>query len=138
MTYHLKAAYHNDQPIAELRTREDIASFVKNLLAAGWEHTAASVYAVADGSSTPPDHEMLVGVNGDTGVGAVRYAGNGDWYSHGDRTNPDGVIFAYFGTGHEFPADAEVPLDLVREAMWELMTMGGRRPSCVAWQEDAW
>ncbi|MGH3862862.1 Imm1 family immunity protein, partial [Actinokineospora sp.] len=46
----------------------------------------------------------------------------------------DGVEFAYFGTGHDFPADSEVSLDLVKQAMWQLLTSGGKRPNCVTWQ----
>jgi hypothetical protein len=53
---------------------------------------------------------------------------------HGDRTNPDGVEFAYFGTGHDWPAGSEVPLDVVREALAELLVRPGRRPVCVTWQ----
>ncbi|MFD7655041.1 Imm1 family immunity protein [Actinosynnema sp. NPDC059797] len=52
------------------------------------------------------------------------------------RINPGQVVLTYFGVPHDFPADAEVPLDTVREAMWELLTTGGERPTCVTWQED--
>lgn len=101
MSHQLEVACHNDRPVAVSRGREDIARFVDELLTLGWEHAAATVYAV-DPDDRPefPDHEMAI------------------------------------GTGHDFPADAEVPLDTVREAMWELLTTGGRRPGCVTWQED--
>lgn len=138
MAYHLEVAYHNDRPPAELSTRDDITRFVDELLAAGWEHSAAAVYAIdPDDRSEFPDHELIVGGDAETGLGAVRYTGGeGTWYSKGERVDPDGVVFVYFGTGHDFPADAEVPLDAVREAMWELLTTGGERPGCVEWQED--
>ncbi|GAA1303191.1 Imm1 family immunity protein [Saccharothrix xinjiangensis] len=35
-----------------------------------------------------------------------------------------------------YAVDAEVPLGAVREAMWQLLTTGGARPTCVTWQED--
>ncbi|WP_415367130.1 Imm1 family immunity protein [Saccharothrix sp. BKS2] len=69
-------------------------------------------------------------------MGALRCAGDGDWSSRGERTGPEEVVFTYLGVRHDFPADAEVPLDTVREAMWELLTTGGRRPGCVTRQED--
>ncbi|HVK23620.1 MAG TPA: Imm1 family immunity protein [Actinokineospora sp.] len=135
MTFVLEAVYRNDKPPAMLKTAEDIAAFVAELLKSDWEHTAAAVYA-RDEAADPdafPDHELLVGV--EPTRAALRYTGDGTWYSHGDHVNPNGVEFAYFGTGHDFPADSEVPLSLVRQAMAELLAGGGKRPTCVTWQE---
>ncbi|MFC6090254.1 Imm1 family immunity protein [Saccharothrix lopnurensis] len=136
MGHVLEATYRHDAGVSLLRTREDIADFVDQVLSAGWEYTAAAVYAVVEGSEADPDHELIIGADPRTGMGALRYAGDGDWFSRGERTGPEEVVFTYFGVRHDFPADAEVPLDTVREAMWELLTTGGRRPGCVTWQED--
>ncbi|WP_353962457.1 Imm1 family immunity protein [Streptomyces sp. NBC_01221] len=35
----------------------------------------------------------------------------------------------------EFPATAEIPLALVRQAAKEFLSSGGRRPTCTQWQE---
>lgn len=139
----LRVAYHHDVPERVLRTPADIDAFIAELLEAGWEYTSASVYAVPDGSDAKPDHQMIVGADKATGMGAVRYSGGpadttGDateWFSVGPRTNPEGVEFAYFGTGHDFPDDSEVPLSVVKAAMTELMAAGGLRPDCVEWRE---
>lgn len=134
MTYALEALYTNDKPPAVLRTPEDVDRFVDELLAAGWEHAAAAIYVLDGATPGLPDHEIIIGVDAVTGLGALRHSRDGTWYSRGGRTNPDGVEFAYFGTGHEFPADSEVPLDTVRQAMRELLAHGPRRPGCLAWQ----
>jgi hypothetical protein len=135
MGYVLEATYRHGGGVTFLRSREDIDRFVNELLAAGWEYTAATVYTIDEATDVDPDHELVIGANPKTDLGAVRYSGEGTWWSRGEQTNPLGVEFAYFGTGQEFPADSEVPLAIVREAMWELLTTGGKRPGCVHWQE---
>ncbi len=139
MGYVLDVAYRHDQEPKHLRTREDIDAFVDELTTLGPAYTAATAYAVEEdaveaGGDALPDHELLVGTR--AGLGAVRYSGaDGTWYVKGGRVNPEGVAFAYFGTAHEFPADAEVPLDLVREALWGLLASRGGRPGGLAWAE---
>jgi hypothetical protein len=136
MGYVLEATYRHGTGVSLLRSPEDIARFVDELLAAGWEYTAATVYAVDEANDGDPDHELTVGADSEIGLGAVRYTGeSGTWYSQGDRVNPNGVTFYYFGNDHQFPADAEVPLDTVRAAMWELLTRQGQRPDCLTWQQ---
>ncbi len=136
MGYVLDVAYRHDQPTRHLRTREEIDAFVDELLTLGWEYTAATAYAVEEGSDALPDHELLVGADPKTGLGAVRYSGEaGTWYVKGGHTNPDGVVFVYFGTGHEFPADAEVQPATVRIALWGLLAGQGRRPDGLPWAE---
>ncbi len=135
MGYVLEATYRHGGGVSLLRSREDIDRFVDELLAAGWEYTAATLYAVDDATDADPTHEVVIGVNPKTNLGAVRYSGDGTWWSRGERTNPNGVAFVYFGTGADFPANSEVPLTTVRETMWELLTTGGRLPTCVKWQE---
>lgn len=139
----LEVAYHNDVPVQPLRTEADIERFVAELLAADAFHRSASVYAIDEDTDADPDHEMIVGVDPERGVGVVRYSGGdaipgGDaeeWFSVGDQARSGGVVeYAYFGTGHEFPADSEVPLSLVQQAMAELVATSGKRPSCVTWQ----
>ncbi|MDQ3578431.1 MAG: Imm1 family immunity protein [Actinomycetota bacterium] len=142
MGFVLEVAYRHGLQARILRGVEDIDDFVAELTEAGWEYTAASVYAVEESSPEKPKHEMIIGADKTTGYGAVRYAGNsgdssdnaGEWFSVGDHVNPDGVEFAYFGTGHDFPNNSEVSIAVVKQAMAELKDSGGRRPACVTWQ----
>ncbi|MGX7825275.1 Imm1 family immunity protein [Actinokineospora sp. 24-640] len=125
-----------------MRNEVDIEGFIAELMVAGWEYTSATVYAVLEGSDVQPDHELVIGADSATGLGAVRYAGDsgdpanngGEWFSVGERVNPDGVRFVYFGTGDEWPGNCEVPLAVVKAAMVELMTSQGKRPASVVWQ----
>lgn len=135
MGYVLEVAYKHGVGVKLLRTDTDIADFLDELMAAGWEYTSATVHAVPDGSVADPDHEMAVGVDAASGLGAVRWSGDGTYYTKGDCTNPNGVEYAYFGTGHDFPPNSEVPLETVRLAMWQLLAGQGKRPAGMAWQE---
>ncbi|WNV82291.1 Imm1 family immunity protein [Umezawaea sp. Da 62-37] len=136
MEYVLDLAYQHDQEPRNLRTREEVEAFVDELATLGPAYAAATAYAVEEGSELLPDHELLIGVSGRTGLGAVRYSGaDGTWYLRGERVNPGGVSFAYFGTAQEFPSDAEVPLAVVREALWGLLVSRGGKPGGMAWSE---
>lgn len=138
MAHVLEASYRHDQEPSVLRTREDIHRFLGELGAAGWEFTAAAVYAVDEATDENPGHELIVGVNAAAGLGGLRYAGpDGDWYSRGEHTASHPVQYVYFGTGHEFPDDSEVPLAGIEQALAELLAGGGRRPTCVAWRAGA-
>ncbi|MGM1063111.1 Imm1 family immunity protein [Saccharothrix sp. Mg75] len=134
--YVLDVAYRHDQEPRHLRTREDVDTFVDELVTLGPAYSAATAYAVEEGSDVLPDHELLIGASGQTGLGAVRYSGgDGTYYLRGEQTNPEDVSFGYFGTAAEFPADAAVRLSLVREALWGLLTSRGGRPSGMTWVE---
>ncbi|MGX7829172.1 hypothetical protein ACTG9Q_29220 [Actinokineospora sp. 24-640] len=93
----LQVAYRDDVPVRTLRTAADIDEFVAELLDAGWEYTSASVYALPEGSDAKPDHQMIIGADRASGLGAVRYSGGSaipgedatEWFSVGDRANPD-------------------------------------------------
>lgn len=143
MGFVLEVSYRNEVEPRLLRTPDDIDTFLNDLLNAGWENASATVYALEENSDIAPEHELVVGVRQATSVGVVRYSGEqdgrgGEWFSRGEQVNPRGVVYAYFGTGHDFPADAEVPLCLVRQALGELLDNKGKRPTCVVWQEWQW
>jgi hypothetical protein len=128
--YVLDVAYQHDQEPRHLRTRAEVDAFINELVTLGPAYSAATAYAVEEDSDALPNHELLIGANGHTGLGAVRYSGEeGTWYGRGEQVNPKGVSFAYFGTAHEFPEDAEVPLTVVREALWGLLMSRGGRPA---------
>ena len=87
-------------------------------------------------SGDPYSQGMDVGISDDHGV--IRYSG---------RAWPEGVIstgentadhterpYFYMGSWREFPTSAEVPLDLIREAVKEFLTTDGARSTCIQWQ----
>lgn len=135
MGFVLETSHRRGDGVRVLRSRADVDLFVADLLAADWEHTAATVCAVDEGADADPDHELVVGVDAAARLGALRYAGERTWWSVGTRVNPAGVEFVHFGTGQSFPPDSEVPLAVVREALGELLVSGGRLPTCVDWRE---
>jgi len=135
MGYVLEVTYKHGQGTRVLRTASDIDAFVEELLGAGPDYTSATVYAIDEETDADPEHELVIGVDQQSGLGAVRYAGtDGEWFSQGESTNPDGVKFLYYGTAHDFPADSEVPLGIVRQALSELLSVEGQRPESVTWQ----
>ncbi len=138
MSYVLEASYKHGAGVRLLRTDDDVDGFLAELLDAGPDYQSATIYAVDEAADEDPTHELVIGVDQATELGAVRYAGDeGEWFSRGDRVNPDGVRYLYYGTAHDFPADSEVPLDLVRTALRELLANEGKRPESVQWQELA-
>ena len=131
----LEASYKHGAGVTLLRTDGDIDDFLAELLNAGPDYQSATVYAVDEATDEDPVHELVAGIDQAAALGAVRYAGEeGEWFSKGDRVNPDGVRYLYYGTAQEFPADSEVPLDLVRQALRELLSSEGKRPESVTWQ----
>ncbi|MFD5922530.1 Imm1 family immunity protein [Kitasatospora sp. NPDC058201] len=121
-------------------TIDGLDAVVDDLLAGGDIYcTMAEVYSL-DRELMPsgfPDHFFAVCVNADLGVGLVSYADeNGNVTSVGSpetRIQP-----AYHMVGHmtSFADHSEIPIPLVRQALRDFFTSGGRRPECVAWQPD--
>jgi hypothetical protein len=135
MAYVLEASYRHDQEPSIFRTHAEIHEFIAALLTAGWEFSAAAIYAVDDATDDQPAHELIVGVHDVTQSGSLRYAGqDGDWFSKGEQVSDHGVQYVYFGNGHDFPPDSEIPLSEIEYALGELLASGGLRPDCVAWQ----
>jgi len=90
--------------------------------------------------AAPPDDSividhMLVGVSGSQGV--LFYGGTkmGSFWSLADKSHEPGVLTYYYCRNDtDFPVSAEVSLELVKRAVWELLGSGGDRPECVGWQ----
>jgi hypothetical protein len=79
---------------------------------------------------------LQVGIDGDKGV--LTYDGESapdGLLSHGGDV--DGLVFySYQGTKAEFPASAEVPYDVVKQAVKEFLRTDGARPSTPEWRAD--
>ncbi|WP_312865994.1 Imm1 family immunity protein [Saccharothrix violaceirubra] len=99
--------------------------------------SAAPVLLDVHLSGDPYAQGSDVGITVDRGV--IRYSGP-EW-PHGvvsaGNASTDGEPRSYFYMGHgrEFPANSEVPIDVVRQAVKEFMESSGARPTCVRWQD---
>ncbi|MFF2235805.1 Imm1 family immunity protein [Streptomyces anulatus] len=84
-----------------------------------------------------PDHEFLVGVDQARKVGIVSFADDRNYLPVGKSQEAGGEVEYYFtGNSREFPADAEIPLPLVRDAVVEFLLTGGNLPQCIEWREE--
>jgi hypothetical protein len=100
-------------------------------------HNLAQVYSLKREKlpSGQPDHELLVGIDGERGVGILSFMdASGNVVTTGD-TGP--LFVEYFLTGNvtEFDAEQpmELPIDEIRQALKEFLT-DGNRPKSVQWQ----
>ncbi|MEV5754954.1 Imm1 family immunity protein [Actinoallomurus sp. NPDC052308] len=89
----------------------------------------------------PWSQGLDVGIRADPAgdVGVLRYSGR-EWRDGVYSTSQHGPSPAVGDEGKlwyddsPFPADAELPIDTIREAVREFMTTGGARPQCITWQ----
>ncbi|HEX5495285.1 MAG TPA: Imm1 family immunity protein, partial [Mycobacteriales bacterium] len=129
---------HHDNPVM-VHASAEVDALIDALLAETVDNRTAALYhqdrprTAAD----TPDHELLVAVGPDSATGALRYSGDGgSWYSRGTSGRTGAVLYYYAGSDNEFPADAELPLDVVRATVAEFFTNQGRRPTVAEWQRD--
>ncbi|GAA0625661.1 hypothetical protein HPO96_35925 [Kribbella sandramycini] len=127
---------HDTQPLI-LETAADIDLLIDGLLSEDYDHSVAALYVEGRlNAAGVPDHELLVAVNNEDGdVGALRYMGDGGtYYTHGPGNAE--VTYFYTGSDREFPADSEVSLTDVREAIKEFLATG-TRPAGLEWTKAA-
>ncbi|MFF2329006.1 MULTISPECIES: Imm1 family immunity protein [unclassified Streptomyces] len=130
-------AQHADEPLI-VRTPEDIDALI-DALTAGSEFENSAVLHSSERELLPsgfPDHEFRVGVDGKRKVGVLSFMDEKNFVSLDSSGNTGGEV-AYFVAENptEFPATAEIPLALVRQAAKEFLSSGGQRPTCTQWQE---
>ncbi|MFC9590016.1 Imm1 family immunity protein [Streptomyces sp. NPDC056944] len=135
---------HGKQPKL-LCSIEDVDSVIYDLLAPSkglMKENLASIHSL-ERSLLPfgtPDHELMVGIDGELEVGLVAFSdGSGNYVSRG--SSEARVAPVYFQMGHvtEFSSHSEIPIHLVRQAVKEFLTSGGLRPTCIQWQVlDTW
>ncbi|MES9511481.1 Imm1 family immunity protein [Streptomyces sp. NPDC000609] len=141
MTYSRADAYYREQHADEpsvVRTSEDVDALI-DALATGPEFENLAVLHSSERELLPsgfPDHEFMVGVDGKRQVGVLSFMDEKNFVSLGS-SGSDGVEVSYFVVENptEFPVTAKIPLSLVRQAVKEFLSSGGRRPMCVQWQE---
>ncbi len=98
--------------------------------------TLAELYTDGD----PEKSWLEVGLHGERA--SLRYVGddapNGA-HSKGETfpLPPGGEVLYYFmNNPREYPDDAEIPVDIARQAAHDFLTSGGQRPSGVNWTEQ--
>ncbi|MEV8104359.1 Imm1 family immunity protein [Streptomyces sp. NPDC088135] len=141
MTYSRVDAYYREQHADEpsvVRTSEDVDALI-DALATGPEFENLAVLHSSERELLPsgfPDHEFMVGVDGERRVGVLSFMDDKNFVSLGS-SGGNGVEVSYFvvESPTEFPVTAEISLALVRQAVKEFLSSGGQRPMCVQWQE---
>lgn len=77
---------------------------------------------------------LMVGLRGDVGVlNFVDFNGGGASASKGDTNGMATPAYFYCEEWTGIPDDAEIPVELVRQAAREFLATG-ERPGCVGWQ----
>ncbi|SHG02339.1 Imm1 family immunity protein [Streptoalloteichus hindustanus] len=128
------------------RTDDELARLFERLTEAkGIKHNP-SLHIVERprfGPAEVPDHGLKLDVDVAAGIGALAYFGPDFSAPSMSLSEPEiphaPVLYRDRGIGEPFPANAVIPLEKVREAVLEFRRSGGRRPTCVEWQEaDEW
>ncbi|MFF4902083.1 Imm1 family immunity protein [Streptomyces sp. NPDC001068] len=122
---------------ALLVSADDVDSFIDVLLDGRHDRNCAVVYSL-DRPTLPSgyrDHELAVGVDRVTQVGALTLSVDEGYVSKG---SVDRGIREYMLLGHvrEFMPGSEIPVGLVRQAVKEFLGNGGRVPTCIEWQKE--
>jgi hypothetical protein len=111
---------HGEDPVL-LQGASDVDALIDVLLASRPSENLAALHSLARPlmPAGVPDHELLVGA-----------------FVSLDSSKEEGSVFySIMGSATEFPVDSEVPIGLVREAVKEFLSSGGRRPNCVQWRK---
>jgi hypothetical protein len=125
--------YSHDQEDGEVTTSPaEVDALLDRLIAMSKTHwpVLAEVTHTDDDPTSPL---VYVGVHVDMGM--LSYSDNPETGYRTKGYAPDGepILYMYMTSDTEYPANSEIPVDLVREAVYEYATTG-RRPTCVEWQ----
>lgn len=143
MTHQVEARYRFEsaQEPTLLLTPGDVDNLIDELLAGPSNENVAQLHA-RERERLPSgdfDHELLVGVDRELYVGVLAFMdAEGNVVSvgpPGGRSDPTYWIMRY---PREFLGIVDIPIDTVRTAVKEFLASGGRRPTCVQWQEEDW
>ncbi|HEX5404073.1 MAG TPA: Imm1 family immunity protein [Pseudonocardiaceae bacterium] len=127
---------HGDDPVL-VATADEVDQLIDRVRAESPERAPILIEVHIAGD--PYAQGLDVGNNGKRGV--LRYSGR-EWpdgvYSFGgDSADPAPLQYFYMDTDTEFPATAEVPLAIVRQAVLDFLATGGALPSGVTWRRAA-
>ncbi|MFG3370622.1 Imm1 family immunity protein [Streptomyces sp. NPDC090032] len=119
-----------------LRSPEDVDNLIDDLLASDCSENMAVLHSL-ERSLMPsgfPDHELMVGANGELQVGVLAFMDDGNVVSLGPADGRGEASYSIMGNMTEFPERSEIPISLVRQAVKEFLSSAGKRPACVEWQ----
>lgn len=125
---------HSDTPLIA-STPEELDRVIDDLLKQPYDFSMANLY-IAERESENPVIELSIGLDPDRGVGSLQYlhGGDGRWFSKGQVSTYDEVVYCYYGNGCVYPRDSELPLDAIRAAAAEFLATDGDRPTVITWQ----
>jgi hypothetical protein len=123
---------HGDNPVL-VETADAVDLLIDRVRAES--PTRAPILLELHLADDPYAQGLDVGVNGDHGV--LRYSGR-EWpdglYSFGDAAETTPKRYFYLDSDTEFPASAEIPLAVVRQAVRDFLATGGALPPGVTWR----
>ncbi|WP_416984600.1 Imm1 family immunity protein [Streptomyces sp. T028] len=127
---------HGDNPVL-LQTLSDVDALIDALLASRPSENLAALHSLERllMPAGVPDHELLVGADGDLQVGVLGFMDDGNFVSLDSSNGRGEISYSIMGNATEFPSRSEIPIGLVRQAVKEFLSSGGQRPTCVCWQE---
>ncbi|MFG3229570.1 Imm1 family immunity protein [Kitasatospora sp. NPDC048194] len=119
---------------------DGVDAFIDDLLDGEDDYsTLAEVYS-QDREVTPsgfPDHQLMVCASKTLGLGLVSYMdANGNFTSVGSPETRTKPTYHFVSNMTQFADHSEIPIVLVRQAVKEFFTSGGRRPTCLEWQPE--
>ncbi|MGW4390421.1 Imm1 family immunity protein [Streptomyces sp. NPDC004685] len=126
---------HGQSPVV-LRSPEDVDNLIDELLVSDPSDNMAALYSLERPlmPAGVPDHELMVGADGDLQVGVLAFMDDGNFVSLGPDAGRGEVSYFVMGNMTEFPVRSEIPITLVRRAVKEFLSSSGKRPTCVEWQ----
>ncbi|MER6557895.1 Imm1 family immunity protein [Streptomyces sp. NPDC001027] len=127
---------HGDNPVL-LQSATDVDALIDALIASRASENLAALHSMERPlmPAGVPDHELLVGADGDLQVGVLGFMDDGNFVSLAPSKGRGEVSYSIMGNATEFPDGSEIPIALVRQAVKEFLFSGGQRPACVQWQE---
>ncbi|WP_416518551.1 Imm1 family immunity protein [Streptomyces achromogenes] len=139
MTSPVQAYYrhdHGDKPVL-LQSPGDVDALIDALLVSGPAENLACLHSLERPLMPAgfPDHELLVGANGDIQLGVLAFTDEDVLVSFDPSAGRSEACYSIMGSATEFPICSEIPISLVRQAVKEFLLSGGRRPTCIEWQE---
>ena len=127
---------HGDNPVL-LHSASDVDALIDVLLLSRPSENLAALHSLERPlmPAGVPDHELMVGADGDLQVGVLSFMDDGNFVSLDSSEGRGEISYSIIGNATEFPNYSEIPISLVRQAVKEFLSSGGQRPTCVQWQE---
>ncbi|MEH0579110.1 MULTISPECIES: Imm1 family immunity protein [Streptomyces] len=127
---------HGDNPVL-LQSESDVDALIDALLLSRPSENLAALHSLERPlmPAGVPDHELMVGADGDLQVGVLSFMDDGNFVSLDSSEGRGEISYSIMGNATEFPNYSEIPISLVRQAVKEFLSSGGQRPTCVQWQE---